>query len=272
MTDRRRTGAVNSLTSGALDLPASGVRFADRHDAGRRLASLVADLHLDEPLVVGIPRGGVPVAAEVALALKAPLDIVVVRKVGAPLNPEYALGALAEGDVSVVDQETARLLGLSPTELQNVVGHARQELSERMRRYRADNPPAPLAGRTVVLVDDGLATGRTAQAAARSLRRRGAARVILAVPVAAPESLRSMRHLVDDVVCVEMPEELWAIGLWYEDFRPTSDQEVADLLAERTAARAPAPRGPQHPTAIQPPSAELIEGPAPAEDSSVPPD
>lgn len=275
MTDLRHgqsTGAVNSLARPAPGSDVEEIHFADRHDAGRRLATLVAGLHLQEPLVVGIPRGGVPVAAEVARVIRAPLDIVVVRKIGAPQNPEYALGALAEGDVSVIDHKTVQLLGLGAIELEEVVGRARQELSERTRRYRAGHPPAPLAGRTVVLVDDGLATGRSAQAAVRSLRRRGAARVILAVPVAAPESVQTLGDMVDEVVCVEMPESLWAIGFWYEDFRPTSDEEVATLLAEHATASMPAPAGVQRPTAVELSGIESIEGPAPVEDSSVPPD
>jgi len=212
------------------------VRFADRHDAGRRLAARLADFRYENPVVVGIPRGGMPVAAEVARALEAPLDIVVARKIGAPGNPEYAVGALAEGDVSVIDEEAVQALGLSPRELDDVVGRAQRELAERMARYDALRQRLAVAGRTVLLVDDGLATGRSAQAAARSLRKRGAARVILAVPVAAPASARAARGWVDDVVCVEMPPDLWAIGLWYEDFSPISDEEVAALLAEHGGA------------------------------------
>ncbi len=268
----RRTGAVNSLSGETPGDSFDGTRFADRHDAGRRLAAHVAGLRLDEPLIVGIPRGGVPVAAEVAQALGAPLDIVVVRKVGAPQNPEFALGALAEGDVSVIDRQTVRLLDMEPDELDAVVERARRELSDRIRRYRAGDRPAPFDGRTVVLVDDGLATGHSAEAAVRSLRKRGAARVILAVPVAAPESLASLRDLVDDAVCVQMPEDLWAIGFWYDDFSPTEDEEVTTLLARHGVGSSPGgvratPEDRAAPTGI-----ESIEGPAPAEDSSVPAD
>lgn len=214
--------------------PADGdVRFTDRHDAGRRLAARLADLRDENPVVVGIPRGGIPVAVEVARALEAPLDIVVVRKVGAPENPEYAIGALAEDDVSVIDQEAVRALGLSAAELDAVLARAQRELAERLARYEATRRRLAVAGRTVLLVDDGLATGRSAQAAARSLRKRGASRVILAVPVAAPQSARSSREWADDVVCVETPENMWAIGFWYEDFSPTSDEEVTALLAQR---------------------------------------
>jgi putative phosphoribosyl transferase len=210
------------------------MRFADRRDAGRRLAALLADLGRENPLVVGIPRGGMPVAAEVARALAAPLDIVVVRKIGAPENPEYAIGALAEGGVVVIDGQAARRLQLSAAALDAAVGRAQRELDERLAHDYARRRRPAVAGRTVVLVDDGLATGHSAQAAARALRQRGAARVILAVPVAAPESAHALRGLVDEVVCVQTPADLWAIGLWYRDFSPTSEEEVAALLAEHT--------------------------------------
>src|SRR5262249_44973830 len=187
-------------------------------------------------VVAGVPRGGIPVAAEVASALAAPLDVVVVRKIGAPANPEFAIGAVAEGDVSVISRDVVRALGLGAAELEAGLGRAQGELAERLARYTSIHRRVTVAGRTVLLVDDGLATGRSAQAAARSLRERGAARVVLAVPVAAPESAREARSWVDALVCVEMPADLLAIGLWYEDFSPTSDEEVAALLAESAGA------------------------------------
>jgi putative phosphoribosyl transferase len=215
-------------------------RFADRHDAGRRLAGLLEPWRAERPVVCGIPRGGVPVAAEVARALGAPLDVVVVRKIGAPLNPEYGIGALAEGEVGVLDREAIRALGVGPEQLQKLIWRAERELAERLARYRTplpaslpQRPPLRVAGRTAIVVDDGLATGHTAQAAARSLRGRGAARVILAVPVAAPSSVAELEEEeVDEVVCVEEPPNLGAIGFWYEDFAPTPDREVAALLDE----------------------------------------
>jgi putative phosphoribosyl transferase len=176
----------------------------------------------------------VPVAAEVARVLEAPLDIVLVRKIGAPGNPEYGIGALAENDVLVIEEDVVRQLRLSPAELDAVVERARRELSERSASRYAARPRQTVAGRTVLLVDDGLATGHTAQAAAYSLRERGAARVILAVPVAAPTSAQELRKWVDEVVCVQTPADLWAIGLWYEDFSPTSEEEVAALLSEHS--------------------------------------
>ena len=228
---KRLTGAVSSLQDPPVFVP-SAVRFQDRHDAGRRLAALLEHLRGERPLVVGIPRGGVPVAAEVASALGAPLDVAVVRKIGAPQNPEFAIGALAEGGVHVLSEQIVRSLGLSDAELETLMARVDRELGERVRRYRGAREPAELTGRTVILVDDGLATGSTALAAVRSLRKRGAARVILAVPVGAPESLAVLRAEADEVVCVEAPADLWAVGYWYEDFRPTSDEEVAALLDE----------------------------------------
>ncbi len=241
----RRTGAVNSIVELPFGLGDGDVRFADRHDAGRRLAALLGDLRHEYPVVVGIPRGGVPVAAEVARALQAPLDLVLVRKIGAPGNPEYGIGALAEDDVLIIDDEAVRRLRLSPAELDAVVERARRELAERSASRYAERPRLAVAGRTVLLVDDGLATGHSAQAAARSLRERGAARVILAVPVAAPASALQSRGWVDDVVCVQTPADLWAIGLWYGDFSPTSEEEVAALLAPTPPCRSSTagPRG-----------------------------
>jgi putative phosphoribosyl transferase len=229
----RDTGAVNPIVEPPFRPKDGEARFADRRDAGRRLADLLGNLRHENPVVVGIPRGGVPVAAEVARALEAPLDLVLVRKIGAPGNPEYGIGALAEGDVLVIEEESVRRLRLNPAELDAAVERARRELAERSTSRYAARRRLAVAGRTVLLVDDGLATGHSAQAAARSLRERGAARVILAVPVAAPASARAARGWVDDVVCVQTPADLWAIGLWYEDFSPTSDEEVAALLAER---------------------------------------
>ncbi len=227
----RRTGAVDSLLRTLSD-GHGDVRFADRRDAGRRLAPLLAGLRYERPIVVAIPRGGVPVASEVARSLGAPLDVVGVRKVGAPGNPEFAVGAVAEGDVTAINDDAVGRLGLGGAELDVMVARARRELASRMARY-AGHPRLAVAGRTVVLVDDGLATGFTARAAARSLRERGAARIILAVPVAAADSAAALRGWADDVICAEVPADMWAIGLWYDDFSPTSDEEVAVLLRQQ---------------------------------------
>lgn len=223
-------------------------RFRDRREAGERLAALLECWRGERPVVVGIARGGVPVAVEVARALAAQLDVTVVRKVGAPQNPEYAIGALAEGGVRVFSFAAVRAVGVSARQLDALADRVEAELLRRLVRCRGDRPPTELQGRTAILVDDGLATGRSALAAVRSLRKRGAARVILAAPVAAGESARMLRRHADRVVCVREPDELWAVGCWYEDFRPTTDEQVTAALAEashrirtsvRTFVRAP---------------------------------
>ncbi len=207
------------------------MRFRDRHDAGRQLAALLEHVRGERPVVLGILRGGIPVAAEVARALGAPLDVTVVGKLGAPQNPEFAIGALAEGGVRVLSDELVFALGLSDAALQALIGRVERELSERWTRYRGERAAVALDGRTAILVDDGLATGRSALAAVQSLRKRGAARVILAVPVAAPQSARELRRHADEVVCLLEPPELSAVGSWYRDFRPTPEDEVVGLLA-----------------------------------------
>lgn len=232
MSADARTGAVNSVEPSTGRGPPSSERFRDRRDAGRRLARLLERFAEEHPLVVGIPRGGVPVAAEVARALGAPLDIVVARKVGAPMNPEYAIGAVAEGGARVISDEAVRQLRIGWHELEGLLARAESELEVLTGRLRGGRAPMEMTGRTAILVDDGLATGRTARAAALSLRRRGAARVILAAPVGAPSSVASLADVADEVVCEQMPEDLWAIGFWYDRFEPTSEREVADLLDE----------------------------------------
>lgn len=231
-------GRSRALTS--LEDPPSAatgaLRFRDRRDAGRRLAHALERFRVERPVVVGIARGGVPVAAEAARALDAPLDVALVRKVGAPQNPEFAIGAVAEGGVYVVSERTVHALGLSEEALRALVGRVEEELRERLGRYRAVGQAPPLAGRTAILIDDGLATGRSALAALRSLRARGASRVVLAVPVGSPDAVHALGGEADEVVCLEAPADMWAVGLWYEDFSPTSDEEVTALLAERAGA------------------------------------
>ena len=234
----RRTGAVNSARHERFVVPDDGVLFVDRHDAGRRLAAELERFRGQSPVVVAIPRGGVPVAAEVAGALGAPLDVIMVRKVGAPWQPEYAIGAVAEGGVQILAERELSMLGIGPSELDALVAKAEHELAERSARYRGKRPPLEVKGRTVLLVDDGLATGRTAQAAARALRERGAARIVLAVPVAAAQSVLEIAGSVDEVVAVQAPSDLLAIGFWYQDFRPTADEEVTTLLARSTSMSA----------------------------------
>jgi putative phosphoribosyl transferase len=233
-------GAVTSLEE-LLQLAPAAIGFRDRRDGGRRLAAALEQLRDELPVVAGIARGGVAVAAEVARALAAPLEVAVVRKIGAPQNPEYAIGALAEGGVHVVSERVTRSVGLTEAGLRVLLADAQHQLDERVLRYRGVREPLNITGRLVVLVDDGLATGRSARAAIRSLRRRGAGRVILAVPVAAPAAARALQGEADEVVCLEMPADLWAVGQWYQDFAATSDEEVAALLADAGSEGPPGP-------------------------------
>lgn len=216
-------------------------RFTDRHAAGRELAERLTPLAAEDPLVLGLARGGVPVAYEVAQALRAPLDVLVVRKIGAPGNPEFGIGAIAEGDVRVLNEASLRRLLISVEELQAAVGRARAEVDARVQRYRKDRPPLEVKGRTAIVVDDGLATGGTARAALRAVRARGPRRLVLAVPVGSPDSVDSLRGEADEVVCLLQPELMWAVGLWYEQFEPTSDAEIVRLLAGGIADPPPRP-------------------------------
>ena len=204
--------------------------FRDRREAGRRLAERLSGLRASSPLVLGLPRGGVPVAFEVAKALGAPLDVLVVRKLGVPYQPELGMGAVGEDGVRVLNPDVLRQAGVTESQLAAVEARERAEVEERAVRLRRGRPAIPLEGRTVVIVDDGLATGGTARAAVQVARARGADRVILAVPVAPPETVAALRRDADDVVAVETPEPFFAIGGWYSDFSPTSDDEVVELL------------------------------------------
>jgi putative phosphoribosyl transferase len=199
-------------------------------DAGRRLGDALASLRSEAPIVLALPRGGVPVAYEVARALGAPLDVILVRKLGAPGLSELAMGAIGEGGVRVLNQAVLRAAAVSDTELARVETRERAELERRAELYRAARPPVPLEGRTVIVIDDGLATGSTARAAIAVARAHGARRVVLAVPVAPPDVVNELASVADEVVAVETPPRLWAIGAWYEDFRQTSDGEVQRLL------------------------------------------
>ncbi len=214
--------------------------FRNRRDAGRQLAAVLAPLGDDEPVVVGLPRGGVPVAAEVAEALGARLDVIVVRKLGVPFQPELGMGAIGEGGVRVLNDDVVRIAGVSAREVAEVEDRERAELERRARRFRGDRAAVPLAGRTVIVVDDGIATGGTARAAVEVARAHGASRVVLAVPVAPPDVVTSMREVADDVVCLATPVAFSAVGQWYEDFTQTSDAEVERLLDANAAASDPA--------------------------------
>ncbi len=203
--------------------------FRDRIDAGERLAERVRHLAGESPVVLGLPRGGVPVAAQVARALGAPLDVIVVRKLGLPGQPELAMGAIGEDDVRVANEQIMSLV--DPTLVAAVERAERAELQRRLEVWRSGRPAVPLDGRTVVVVDDGIATGATAAVACQVARLRGAARVVLAVPVAPPEAVRDLAPIADEVVAVLTPTAFSAVGQWYQDFAPTSNDEVTRFLA-----------------------------------------
>ena len=207
-------------------------RFRDRHEAGRRLADkLVAYAKRPDVLVLALPRGGVPVAFEVARDLGAPLDLFLVRKLGLPGHEELAMGAIASGGVRVLNDEVVRMLNVPPEVIDLVGTWEQQELARREQLYRGDRPAPDVRGRTVILVDDGLATGATMHAAIAALRRQQPARIVVAVPTAPPEMCEALRAEVDDVICAITPQPFQSVGLWYEDFSPTTDEEVRELLA-----------------------------------------
>jgi putative phosphoribosyl transferase len=207
------------------------MRFRDRRDAGQRLAAELVDVAQERPVVVALPRGGVPVAAEVAHALGAPLEILGVLKVGAPGNPELAVGAIAEDGTGVLDPRSAGRLGMTQEMLNDALERDSKELRRRVERYRDGRAPVAVGGRTVILVDDGLATGLTVLAAVRALRRRDPARIVVAVPVGSGESISMLAEEVDRVVCLMTPEPLLGVGRWYRDFTPVSDDQVIEALA-----------------------------------------
>ena len=206
-------------------------RFHDRYEAGRRLAQELRTYAGREGVfVVALPRGGVPVGYEVARALGVPLEVMQVRKLGVPGHEELAMGAIASGGVRIVSENVVEALGIPERVIATVAAAEAQELERRERIYREGRLFPDVRGRTVILVDDGLATGSTMRAAAAALRALGAARLVAAVPVAPKESCDAMREVVDEVVCAKIPEHFQAVGEWYEDFSQTSDQEVSDLL------------------------------------------
>jgi putative phosphoribosyl transferase len=203
--------------------------FTDRADAGRRLAAALTPLRQRDPVVLALPRGGVPIGYHVARALGAPLDVMVVRKLGAPGHEELAVGAIARGAV-YVDWPIVRQLAVTQAYLDQVIGAEKEELERRERAYRGGRPAVPVKGRTVIVVDDGLATGATLRAALVAVRSEQPSSIVVAVPVGAPESVARLRAVADDVVCLEMPPDFRAVSLSYEDFSPTSDAEVVECL------------------------------------------
>jgi predicted phosphoribosyltransferase len=207
------------------------LRYADRREAGRALADRLRDYAgQNDVVVLGLPRGGIPVAYEVARALNAPLDVFVVRKLGLPGHPEYAMGAIASGGVRVLNDDVIRQLHVPPSAVEAVARAEQQELERRERAYRGARQALPVEGRIVILVDDGLATGSTMRAAVLAIRRQFPSQIVVAVPVGARETCRAMNQVADDVVCARMPEPFQAVGLWYEAFEQTTDEEVRRLL------------------------------------------
>jgi putative phosphoribosyl transferase len=217
-------------------------RFADRREAGRELARrLAAYKGRDDVVVLALPRGGVPVAYEVARALGAPLDVFLVRKLGVPGYRELAMGAIASGGVRVLNDDVVGWYGIAPSTIDEVARQEQAELERRERAYRGGRPPVDVAGRVVLLIDDGLATGSTMKAAVQAIRALGPSRIVVAVPVGAPETCRQLAEVTDEVVCARTPEPFSAVGLWYRDFSPTSDAEVSELLQESREAVGRAP-------------------------------
>ena len=204
--------------------------FRDRLDAGRRLAVAVHDLRDQATVVLGIPRGGVPVAREVARSLDAPLDVIVVRKLGSARHPEYAVGAIGENGVRIIDQDAVRIMGITERELAEVEAQERIELVRRTARFRSGRPRLDLTGKCAIIVDDGVATGSTAIAACRAARQLGAVETVVAVPVAPPDWVERMRGEADRFVAIETPAPFFAVGQWYENFAQTTDDEVAECL------------------------------------------
>ena len=243
-------------------------RYRDRIDAGRRLAAeLQHYAGRSDVLILGLPRGGVPVAYEVARALGAPLDVFVVRKLGLPHHPELAMGAIASGGVRVIDRDTVRRFGVTDAQLAAVIAAEDRELTRREQRFRDGRPMTDVRGKTVILVDDGLATGATMAAAAAALRARNPAMLVVGVPVASPETCDAFKDIVDDIVCAITPEPFYAVGLWYEDFTQTTDEEVHDLLSQtpaspsqRPGADRPVPQLPQERTVPIPAGTVTLEG------------
>ena len=217
------------------------MEFRDRHEAGRRLGEQLVGNGLSgaDAVVLGLPRGGVPVAALVAEALDAPLDVIVVRKLGVPFQPELAMGAVGEDGALVLDRDVVRLAGVDEHQVAGLEARARAEVERRVERFRAGRLPVGLEGRTVVVVDDGVATGSTARAACQVARARGACRVVLAVPVAPRACVGSLAEVADEMICLEMPEPFFAVGQCYEDFTQVTDDDVVSLLG-RASARLPA--------------------------------
>jgi putative phosphoribosyl transferase len=227
------------ITTPTSDIWRDGWVFEDRDDAARRLARMLADVPMDDGVVLGLPRGGVPIAARISLELHLPLDVLIVRKLGVPLHPEIAMGAIGEDGVRVIDENLVRALHVRPEEVEAVERRERAVLRTRVGRLRSGRAPLDLHGRTALIVDDGIATGATATAACQVARAKGAARVIVATPVGSPEVMERVEG-ADEVVCLLQPRNFRSVGEYYRNFEPTSDDEVAAILA--VARRMETPR------------------------------
>ncbi|MCU1276348.1 MAG: putative phosphoribosyltransferase [Bryobacterales bacterium] len=215
--------------------------FRDRTEAGQLLARKLRR-YADRPdvIVLALPRGGVPVAYEVAKALHAPLDVFLVRKLGVPGQEELAMGAIATGGIRVLNEDVVRMLNIPPRVIDSVAAQEARELERRERLYREDRPAPDLTGRTVILVDDGLATGSSMRAAVAALRQKNPSRIVVAVPIAAAATCREFEGEVDEIVCYATPEPFYSVGLWYEDFSQTTDEEIRQLLERATNQPSPA--------------------------------
>ena len=211
------------------------MNFQDRYDAGRKLGQSLRHLADEHPLVLGLPRGGIPVAYEVAQALQAPLDVFIVRKLGVPGHVELAMGAIASGGVRVLNEDVIRIYDIQQEVIEYVTAQEKEKLELYEREFRGDMPPPEVRERTAILVDDGLATGSTMRAAVAALRQLAPAKIVVAVPVAASETCQALAEEVDEAICLMTPEPFYAVGSWYKDFEQTSDEEVHSLLrlAER---------------------------------------
>jgi putative phosphoribosyl transferase len=220
--------------------------FANRRDAGRQLAGRLTHLRHDDPLVLALPRGGVPVGFEIAASLGAPLGLVLVRKIGVPWQPELALGAVVDGAEPqvLINEDLAAELGIDRSYITNETARQLKEIERRRKIYLGDQPPASLAGRAVIIVDDGIATGSTIRAALRAARKAGAKKIILAVPVAPEDTLRQLRPEVDEIVCLDTPDPFIAVGAHYLEFSQLADTDIIPLLEERYRAVNPPPAEP----------------------------
>lgn len=204
--------------------------FENRQQAGEKLASELLKYRRENPYVLSLPRGGVPVGFEVAKLLQASLSVVAVRKIGLAGNPEYGIGAIAEGGVKILDQKAIESLGINKKEIEKIIQFEEEELKRRVRIYRGNKPLPNLAGKTAILVDDGMATGITAKAAIETVRKLHPQKIVLAAPVCALDTVESLKNLVDEVICFTAPLDFIAVGAWYKTFAQVSDEEVADLL------------------------------------------